>query len=96
MALLKQRWPYENTPFRVTNNKRILVASINIPYEEFEDIDKLIHKWSKTDLGKFVIENGNPAITIHTIDRVERMELMVNIVAYFDEKTEVFYKLKYK
>jgi len=96
MALLKQRWPYENTPLRVTDNKKVKVAEFRLFIGDYEEINGHIREWAKSDLGKFVLENSKPDITIHSFHDVSSLSVRLNIVAYFYEQTNIFYNLKYK
>lgn len=100
MALLKQQWLYDDTTFHDVPIKhhKVLVHTIRLGDVEDPDIyvAEPIWQWQQTEAGKFVMEHSLDKPSFHKMLDHLRYGYIYNIVAYFDEKTLIYWKLKYE
>jgi hypothetical protein len=99
MALSKQSWLFNESQFHkvVVKHKKVIVYTFDFWDTEDPEIyaAKPIYEWQQTEQGKFVMENSLVHPSYHISLFYGQMQYQCKIVAYFDEKTATFYKLKY-
>lgn len=100
MALSKPQWLYDDVTFDNVSTKHYKVCVHTIRMGDVEDPDLFvaepIYEWQQTEKGKFVMENSLAKPSFHKMIDNLYYGYTYNIVAYFDEKTTIYWKLKYE
>jgi hypothetical protein len=100
MALSKPQWLYDEVTFKDVAHKhyKVHVHTINFGSMDIDDPDiyvaEPLWQWEHSERGQFVMHNSLVQPSFHKSTDVYG-SISYKIVAYFDEKTLIYWKLKY-
>lgn len=100
MAVSKQKWLYDDTTFADVPKRHHKVCVHEIIIGDVEDPEiyllEGIREWRETEKGKFTITHSLASPSIHRHLSIATYCYTYNIVAYFDEKSYTYYKLRFE
>lgn len=101
MALSKPQWLFNLSTFKKSPERTIKTLVHKITISAWDDDSEVslaepLLEWTKTEKGKFVMEHSRPSPSYHTDPNHANFQDTFYIIAYFDEKTHIYWKLKYE